>query len=161
MPDARRLIYWDTPVWLSYIQGILSRLPILDALLADSASNAGSIRIVASVLSQVEVAFLEQERSARVLDPDVEANIDRLWADRHAVQLVEYHEAIGREARSLIRMAMTKGWSLKPMDAIHLGTAKWSRVSEFQTYDNKLLKYSNDVGFPIVEPHAEQGRFDI
>lgn len=156
MPSPRRHIYWDAPVWLSYINGDADRLPTLDALLANSSSSNGTIEIHTSTVSLVEVAFAKAEQDKKALDLTVEQQIDELWADRAALKLVELHEAITREARQIIRLAMTRGWSLKPIDAIHLATAKCSQCEEFHTYDAPLLKYSNDVGFPIVEPHTQQ-----
>lgn len=156
MPSQKRRIYWDTSVWLSYINGDVERLPTLDALLADSSSSNGTIELYTSTVSQVEVAFAKAEQDKKALDPTVEQEIDELWADRSALKLVELHETITREARQFIRLAMTRGWSLKPMDAIHLATAKFSQCGEFHTYDERLLKYTNDVGFPIVQPHTQQ-----
>jgi len=158
MPSQRQRIYWDADVWLSYISGEAERLPTLDALLADSSSEKGNIEIYTSVISEVEVAFAKSEQEKKALDPNTERLIDELWADRDALKLVEYHEGIGKEARSIIRLGIERGWSLKPLDAIHIATAKRSQIIEFHTYDKRLLKYSNDVGFPIVEPHIIQPR---
>lgn len=156
MPNKRQRIYWDADVWLSYINAVPERLSILDALLADSTSDNGLIELCTSALSQVEVAFGKMEQDNMLLDPKIEEKIDKLWADRNAVKLAEYHDGIGIEARQFIRLAISKGWGLKPMDAIHLATAKWFEVIEFHTYDEKLLKYTNEVGFPIVHPHIQQ-----
>ena len=62
-----------------------------------------------------------------------------------------------------MRDAITKGWSLKPLDAIHLATAQWLSsvgvtVDEVHTYDNSLVKYGPIVGFSIMEPYAPQPR---
>ena len=154
MPSQRQRIYWDADVWLSYINGEADRLPMLDALLADSSSPKGNIEIYTSQISEVEVAFAKSEQDNKVLDPDVEKQIDELWADRDALKTIEYHHTIGIQARAIIRLAIEKGWQLKPMDAIHLATAKQCQATEFHTYDKRLLKYSNDIGFPIVEPHV-------
>lgn len=156
MPSPRRRIYWDAPVWLSYINGDIDRLPTLDALLADSSSDSGNVEIYTSTVSQVEVAFARAEQDKKALDQTVEQQIDELWADRVALKLAELHERITKEARQFIRLAMTRSWSLKPLDAIHLATARFCQCEEFHTYDQRLLKYSNDVGFPIVEPHTQQ-----
>ncbi|MBI4289656.1 MAG: PIN domain-containing protein [Chloroflexi bacterium] len=158
MPSEKRRIYWDAPVWLSYINGDEDRLPTLDALLADSASDKGGIQLYTSVVSQVEVAFAKTEQDNQALDHTKEQEIDKLWADRDAVKLVELYDAITQEARGFIRLAITRGWRLKPMDAIHLATAKAHSCEEFHTYDARLLKYSNNVGFPIVPPHTIQPR---
>jgi len=156
-PDRIR-IYWDADVWLSYINGITDRLPILDALLADSGSPNGSIRLFTSELTKVEVAYAKQEQDQRILDSAVEERIDKLWEDRTAIQIVEYFDAIGREARQYIRMSITRGWRLRSIDAIHLATAKYIDAAEFQTYEERLRGYSNDVGFPVLLPHVLQGR---
>lgn len=154
MPSQRQGIYWDADAWLSYINGEADRLPTLDALLADSSSPKGNIEIYTSEVSEVEVAFAKSEQDNKVLDPDVEKQIDELWADRDTLKTIEYHHTIGIQARAIIRLAIEKGWQLKPMDAIHLATAKQCQATEFHTYDKRLLKYSNDIGFPIVEPHV-------
>lgn len=154
MPNPRERIYWDAPVWLSYINGEPARLPVLDALLADSSSPKGNIEIYTSEISEVEVAFAKSEQDKKALDPEIEKQMDELWADRDTLKVVEYHHTIGIEARAIIRLAMEKGWQLKPMDAIHLATAKQCQVTEFHTYDKGLLKYSNEIGFLIVEPHV-------
>lgn len=158
MPSSRVRIYWDADVWLSYINGEGDRLPTLDALLADSSSPKGEIELCTSEISEVEVAFGKAEQDKRAMDSDVEKQIDALWADSEALKVVEYHRAIGIEARKMIRTGVEKGWQLKPMDAIHLATAKYLGVNEFHTYDKRLLKYSNEVGFPIVEPRTSQPR---
>jgi predicted nucleic acid-binding protein len=158
MPDQRQRVYWDANVWLAYVNGESDRLPILDALLADSSSPKGGIEIYTSELSEVEVAFGKSEQDNRALDPDVESKIDQLWADRDTLKVVEYHHTIGIAARQIIRVGVEKGWHLTPIDAIHLATAKFFDVFEFHTYDERLLKYSNDVGFPVVRPHTDQSQ---
>lgn len=157
MPDT--FIYWDANPFLSYINQHPDRMPTLDALLDDSAS--GSVTIYTSALSQVEVAFAASEQKRRALDAQEEQKIDGLWNDSDAVSLVEYHDGIGRQARALMRDAITRGWSLKPLDAIHLATAMWLvqagfQVAEFHTYDRSLDKYGSIVSFTICEPHTPQ-----
>lgn len=122
--SRRRRVYWDANCWLSYINAIPERLPILDALLANSGSPNGGMTLFTSEISKVEVAFGIAEQTNQVLSPEIEAEIDKLWADDSAVALVEYHDTIGREARNLIREAIPRGWSLKPIDAVHLATAR-------------------------------------
>ena len=159
MPDT--FIYWDANPFLSYINEYPDRMPALDALL-DSSAN-GSVTIYTSALSQVEVAFAASEQKRRALDPQEEQKIDALWSDPGAVALVEYHDGIGRQARALMRDAVTHGWSLKPLDAVHLATAMWLaqagfQVDEFHTYDGALEKYATIVGFTICEPRTAQPR---
>lgn len=156
MPNQRQKIYWDANIWLAYINGEADRLPVLDALLAESSSPKGNIQIYTSEISEVEVAFGKSEQDKKALDPEVEGKIDALWADTDTLKVVEYHHSIGVLARGFIRLGIEKGWHLRPMDAVHLATAKASEVIEFHTYDEHLLKYSNDVGFPVLMPHTQQ-----
>lgn len=159
MPDTEPDIYWDANPFLSYVNGHPDRLPTLDALLDKSAS--GAFKLYTSGLSQVEVAFAASEQKRRSLDPEEEQKIESLWSDPGVVEIIEYHDGIGRQARTLMRDAITRGWSLKPMDAIHLATAQWLldngyAVAEFQTYDRSLDKYGPIVGFRICEPFIAQ-----
>ena len=113
-----RRVYWDACVFLSYINGIDEKLPVLDALLEES--RQGEIEIVTSAVSLTEVAFAEEERLKTALDSEIERLIDVLFADREVVKVAEFHELIAREARRWMRQALGNGWNLKPMDAIHL-----------------------------------------
>ncbi len=153
----RRRVYWDACVWQTYVNGEpLDRLPIIDQILLESAKDDGAVRLFTSEVSKVEVAFVVYEQQAGKLDPNAEAAIDGLWADRSALDITEYHALLGSTARWLIRTAVGKGWALKPMDAIHLATAKWLNVDEFHTYDERLFKFSQDVGFGIMRPNLLQ-----
>ena len=163
MLDTRRVIYWDANVFLSYVNGITDRMPVLDALLEDSANDSGSIKLYTSELSRVEVAFASSEQKQRSLDEEIERRIDSLWTDPDAVVLVEFHSGIAQTARTLIRHAITNSWSLKPYDAVHLATAEWLSgagitVDEFHTYDKSLMKYGSIVGFRVTEPYTPQPR---
>ena len=158
MPD-KPAYYWDSCVSLSYINGVAGRMPIVDALL--ESSSRGEIRLYTSELSRVEVAFSATEKGQRALDSETERRIDGLWVDPDAITMVEYHTGISLEARRLMRLAMTRGWSLQPADAIHLATAEWLSnagitIGEFHTYDTRLFKYGPIVGFKIMEPTTAQ-----
>lgn len=109
MPDDRSIVYWDSCVCLSYINEIEDRIPTLDALLASSASDKGTIKLHSSALSRVEVAFGVTEKEGKVLDREIEQRIDSLWDDQAAIVTVDYHNGIGGIARELIRSAITQG----------------------------------------------------
>lgn len=155
MPEEPDRIYWDSCVFLHYIEGTPKWMPILDSLL-EEASEAKKLVIVTSSVSITEVAFAQAERAGKTLDQEIEAAIDALWNDRSAVQLVEYNEIIAREARRLMRRAIENGRSLKPMDAIHLATARNRRVVDFHTTDEKLQRDWQDLGFPVRDPFTEK-----
>jgi len=156
MPDQRKRIYWDAPVWLAYINGDQDRLPIIDGVMADSASDKGECKLYTSVLSEIKVAFGELEQNNHILDPDIEDKINQLWSDSSLLVMLDFHELIGREARGLMRQALVNGWSLKPMDALHLSTARYHGLDEFHTYDDHLQKYAQLIGMPVVKPYAGQ-----
>lgn len=153
MPSRRRRIYWDSNCWLSLINAVPERMHTLKSLLSDSKNEMGDISLVTSVIANVEVAFAQSEYQGNRIDRDVETAIDAMWADT-AVTLIEFHDRIALEARELIRSGLHREWRLKPMDAIHLATAKWLGVDEFHTYDKRLIKegLSTHLGFPIREP---------
>ena len=161
MPSAPKAIYWDSACFLSYVNEDAPRIAALDAII--EASGRGEIRLYTSELSQVEVAFGASEQRQRELDPNIERLLDALWADAKVVTIIEYHSRIGRTARGMMRDAVARGLSLKPIDAIHLATARWLRsqgvaVAEFHTYDRSLSNYADICGFPILEPYVEQPR---
>ena len=161
MPNERSPIYWDACACLSYVNEMAARLPVLDALLAASSSDNGNIKLYTSAITKVEVSFGATEQKNKALDDEIEGRIDKLWTAPGAFVTVAYHDGIGREARNLIRTAITNGWSLKPLDAIHLATIKWLirvgiQVKEFQTYDQALFKYDQIVGCTIREPYIQE-----
>jgi predicted nucleic acid-binding protein len=161
MADTARVVYWDACVWLSYVNQMPARMPILDALLHDSA--VGSIKLYSSELARVEVAFAATEQRGRALDQQMEQSIDGLWANPEAAVLVEHHSGISLAARTLMREAVTRGWSLKPLDAVHLATAQWLSgvgitVDEFHTYDHRLQRFESLVGCRITEPYTPHPR---
>jgi predicted nucleic acid-binding protein len=156
MPPEPQRNYWDSCVFLSYINGVADRLPTIDALLAESTDPEHQREIVTSSFTIVEVAFALHEKTQKVLDSEAEDKIDALWADRYAVKLIDFHEGIAREARTLVRGAIAAGFSLKPGDAVHLASARSLGAVEFHTYSKDLVKYANVTGFPIMEPYGAE-----
>ena len=142
--------YGDANFFLSYINEIIDRLPVVSALLDES--SKGTFDLITSTVSIVEVAFALTEQKKQLLSPEVEAQIDLLWEDRSVVELVEFHEQLGRDARGLMRTGLERGWSLKPKDAIHLATASAYGSTTLYTYDKSLWKYSEMLGITVCEP---------
>jgi predicted nucleic acid-binding protein len=149
-PDIR--LYWDANCFLSYVDGSADRLPDLDALLAEASRD--EVEILTSTVSIVEVAFGKKEQDGRALDPDVDDALAQLWAPASPIELVEFYPLIATRAKDLIRAAVPKGWALKPMDAIHLATAQQVDATSFHTYDERLDKYSDAIGIPVIRPSA-------
>ena len=160
MPDKRKIIYWDACVFLSYVNEYPDRAATLESLL-DSAGGDGATKLYTSTLSHVEVSFGATEQQNNALDHQTEQRINSLWDVLGNVISVEFHQAIAQTAKALMREAITRGWSLRPADAIHLATAKWladvdETPVEFQTYDDRLQKFEEIVDFTIVEPYTDR-----
>ena len=116
-----------------------------------------------SALSKVEVAFSVEEQKRKTLDAETEERIENLWGDPDVLVTVEFHDGIAETARGLMRGAITRGWSLKPLDAIHLATATWLSdlgfaIKEFHTYDCRLFRWTPILGFKILKPYTAQPR---
>jgi predicted nucleic acid-binding protein len=155
MLSDKPILYWDACVPLSYINGHTDRLPDIEGLMQRSGKD---FQIITSILSITEVAFANVEQGQKKLDPEQEEKISKLWRFGSPIQLVELFQLITEKARTLMRTAITKGWSLKPADAIHLATADHYQVTQFHTYDPALAKYKEITvtHFSIGAPEAKQ-----
>jgi predicted nucleic acid-binding protein len=151
MPDV---VYWDSCVFLSYVNGDPDRLPDIEGLLEQA--NQGQIEIITSTVSMVEVAFGNVEQTGKALDPDIEARIQALWTPPSPIRMVEFYAQIAVGAVQLMRDGLVQGWALKPLDAIHLSTAQRWEVKELHTYDTGLHRYAPAVGYSIGFPSASQ-----
>ncbi len=151
MPEANtERVYWDSCLFLAYVNGEPGRADNIGAWLAVAAK--GEIEIITSTLAIAEVVFAASEQIGHPLDREIEDKINRLWVPPSPVRLAEFHQFVAAEAVSLMRSVRTAGLSLKPMDAIHLATAKRLEVKRFETYDDNLTRFSQFVGIPILSP---------
>jgi len=153
------LMYWDSDVFLSYINAYPDRARIIEAIL-DKVSNDQSIKIVTSTISRVEVAWSAIEYLNRTLSQEEEDGIDALLGNQSVVELVDFNDTIALIAREHMRNAMEKrGKKLRTNDAIHLASAIWVNAVELNTYNLKDYRYFEQfVEFPIREPSLEQPR---
>jgi predicted nucleic acid-binding protein len=154
MPN-NHLFYWDANIFLSYLNNEPTKVPTLEAIL-EIILQSKRDKIVTSVLSKVEVAWVATEKLNRALDVNEEARIDDLMNDSSVIELIDFNEEVTHIARSLLRRSMTKGWGLRTNDAIHLATAEWVGAYEMNTYDDRLFKYSDFIGLEIKIPSASQ-----
>jgi predicted nucleic acid-binding protein len=149
-------VYWDANVVLSYLNAVPERLAVIEELLRRA--RAKDIEIVTSALSITEVAFAQGEKDGAQLDARVEQDIDELWAPGSPIATVEFYDLIAYGARGLVRQGLPQGWGfLKPLDAIHVATAQHFAVSEFHTYDKKILRWNGHLAFSVTEPQTAQG----
>lgn len=142
--------YWDTNLFLAYIEGTIGQIEAVDDLIAHLALGSAP-GIVTSVISIVEVAFLEDEKRRRRLDPSLDVLFDALWSDP-VIRLVELNAQIAADARRLVRASLLRGPRLKPPDAIHLATARHAGVRVFLTRDATLIRHSDRHGLRIAVP---------
>lgn len=152
-----QLIYWDTNVFLDYINKNPARLPTIEAIL-DEMTKRDKDKIVTSTLTKVEVAWSAIERLERYLRIDEEERIDDLWNDSSVVEFIEFNDAIALLARDFMRKGMESGGKrLKTNDAIHLASAIWVGALELNTYDLSDFEYfQRFVDIQICVPHTDQ-----
>lgn len=153
-------VYWDSCVFISYLQEEPIRVNTVEALFTEVRQSAGKKKIVTSVYSRAEVAYIAGEVPLKQLNDDAPIRIDRMWNDTSVISFIEMHEMIATMARNLIRTAASYKWKLKPADAVHLASAQWLNAQEFHTYDNELYRYSDLIGRPVRAPVAKQPLFN-
>lgn len=145
------MLTWDANVFLSYIDGTPDRLPHIEAILEEA--RRGHVEIVTSTASITEVAYGSVEMDRRALDPAIQAKIEGLWAPASPVRLSEVSVLVVEGARSIMRDAIPTGTHVpKPMDAVHLSTARRLGVDEFQSYDGPLRRAARRIGLTSNEP---------
>lgn len=156
MPDDPRRVYWDANVVLSYLNGVPERVPIIEELFKQA--RAEEIELLTSSVSRVEIAFVQSEKDSGELDQEAEEAIDAFWSPGSPIKTVEFYDLIAEDAKALIRQGIEQGWgSLKPMDAIHVATAQRMKVSEMHSYDDRVKRWSERLGFPITDAGTAQG----
>jgi predicted nucleic acid-binding protein len=160
MKNDNAIFYWDSCLFLSYINGEPGRSNIFEDLLDEVERNKGEV--FTSTIAIVEVAYASRERLSFSLSTKIQNQINEIWADPY-ISLVEFNRPIAELARQLIRDAIPNKWVLKPKDAVHLASALWvnnniSKVNEFCTYDDGLAKYTKMIGIQIKAPHVSPSR---
>lgn len=147
--------YLDSDVFLSYLNSTPNRVEVIQALF-DQALG-GSYELFTSVATITEVAFAASEKTGQALDPQMEELMDTLWAPASPITLVEVFPAIAVHARSFVRRGMVGQRTIKPFDALHLGTADQLGVEVLLTYNVKDFKrWAADPGLRVEEPSVQQ-----
>lgn len=162
---SERVVYWDSNVFLSYINGIPERVPTIRDVLAEMQESSKNF-ILTSSESIAEVTHMTQERTQGRLDPAAESKINAMWEDTSTVRIIDNGSHIAFIAQELIRDVIPDRWSLQPKDAIHLASAYWydqnvGELREFHTYDQGLFKYQTMIGIHIDYPHVLQHRMNL
>jgi predicted nucleic acid-binding protein len=150
--DKPKRSYWDSCVFLAWINGEEDRADVVSELLESARKD--EITVVTSVLTITEVAYATAESESGILSTDVLRRIDALWDPPSPVKLAEFHRLIAVNARNLMRLAVPGGQRLKPPDAIHMSTAVRSQCEEILTYDPKWAAYADALSVKIGEPSS-------
>lgn len=150
MANPPRRIYLDANVFLNYVNGI--HLTEIDPVFDEAVR--GDIELVTSQVSVVEVAFGASEQAGHQLSEETLDKINALWLPPAPTKLIEFYDLIAEDARGLIRAGLPDGRRLKPMDAIHLATARRWKCTHFYTYDSQLYGFDAAVSMTIEEPQT-------
>jgi predicted nucleic acid-binding protein len=163
MTKTLRLSYWDSCVFLSYLENHPERVPVIEAMLDDAKEYQRDQKIITSTLSIAEVCYVDGSEE----DEEV---IDQLWNNIAIIEIIEFHEGIARLARSIVRAVRAlpaphteQAWKISGPDAVHLATAQLFSVHTFFTYDKKLLRLDGRgiVPFSIVKPFTPRPRLPM
>ncbi|MBZ0304807.1 MAG: type II toxin-antitoxin system VapC family toxin [Anaerolineae bacterium] len=153
-------VYCDANVFLAYFNAEKERIMILDQLFEEIQKD-NQRKIVTSVVSITEVSHVAEERNRNQLDKEVYDALESFWGDTSLIEFVDFSEVIARQARDLIRQAISLKYVLRTNDAIHLTSAKYVDVSECFTYDHKLHKFSTIMNYDIREPYINSPKLPL
>ena len=158
MPDADEtpIYYFDSSVFLDLIEHPEDQEPAKTIAAMIDAASKGHCRIITSLITMVEVLWAKHELDKKKLDAKVENRIMALWhPESSPIKVIEVSEFITRDALSLLREGLKKGWSKsKGVDAVHLITAKREGATEFIATEHAMEKWGKRLGFEVKLPHA-------
>jgi len=95
--SSNSLLYWDSDVFLAYLNMDTNRLPIIEAIFEEVEKSNN--KIITSVITKVEVAWVAHEKLQRILNQDEEERIESLWSDSSVIEIVEFNDEIAINAR--------------------------------------------------------------
>lgn len=140
----RRRVYLDADVYLALIKGEAGRVEIAAQLLR--AGEGGRIAVVASTLLYAEVCGHGEVRTAPETGP-VEAKITAFF-EGGFIEWVEVDLAVSRLARH-----MSRRYSLRGADAIHLATAVRAKCHTLMTWNKRDFPIGQTVdGVDVRQP---------
>jgi predicted nucleic acid-binding protein len=159
MPNNNDGFYWDSCVFLAYLNGEEGR----DSTILNSFTEIiqRKQKIYTSTIAIVEAAHKDEEKIKNKLNKESKQLLEKFWNNKSLI-LVEVNPIIARNARDMIREGLPKGFSLSAKDAVHIATANFLNtylnhsILEFHTYDQKLKKYQDILHIPIKEPYCQQ-----
>ncbi len=136
-------VYWDACTWIAYInqekiveevnQTRTDRFEMCRAIL--DRAEKGEIEIVTSAFTLAEVCK----------PPNIDTSpLDRLpsFFEKSYILIVPVDMAVGLKSQKIQDSGLV---NIKPPDAIHLASAQIASVSEFHTFDNRILKFDGHL----------------
>lgn len=155
--------YWDSSVFISYLNRDPSRIATIDEVIRLFRPLRNRF-IVTSALTIAEVAKIVPADRHAMSPSEMDDLLEQLWTDP-LVKTVDITEGILKLSRPLIRL------KLSLPDAIHLATAAWvnqelGTVVEVNTYDDAWSSRIAQAGkatrsIVVCEPHVEQLPFQF
>lgn len=131
---APKKVYWDSNVWLGFINDEAGKAERCRNVLREA--RLGAVEIWTSTLTLAEVFKVSSEKGQPFPLPkngDVEFE---KFVGQGFVVIVQVDADVGIDARRLLRQhAMLK----KPADGIHLASALANNVDEMHTFDGENL----------------------
>lgn len=136
-------VYWDACSWIAYInqekeiqgtgQTSENRFEMCCAIL--DRAEKGEIEIVTSAFTLAEVC------KPRNIDT---SPLDRLpsFFEKSYILVVQLDMAVGLKSQKIQDSGLV---NIKPPDAVHLASAQIASVSEFHTFDKRILQFDGHL----------------
>lgn len=153
-------VYCDANVFLAYFNAEAGRVEKIDPLF-EAIQKDNLRKLITSVVSITEVSHVAEEKHKNKLNATIYNALENFWGDSSLIEFVEVNERIARDARNLIRTAISQGYSLRTNDALHLISAQFAGVREFFTYDQKLIKFGPILDFDVTEPFNQSPQLPL
>ena len=145
--------YWDACIFLAWLQDEVRAPGEMDGVSeVASVVSRGEANLVTSVMTRTEVLESSLTAAAR-------RKFDEIFKRSNIYQL-DVTQSVSSVAHEIRDHYHRIGRNVKTPDATHLATAITHKVTEFQTFDNKMLNLNGNVaGYPlsICKPNAIQG----
>lgn len=149
MPPGVDSVYFDASVFIAWFNNEPARADAVERVLA--ASSDGTLRVITSIVSLTEVAYLRQGRS-RLSPEELDLRINSLLLNQRLIGIVDLDQAVALRARQLVRIGSDGRERLTVLDAIHLASAELVEASYLATYDRDFTRAAENVAMSIGPP---------
>ena len=115
-------------------------------------------KILTSIYTKIEIAFIDEEATIKRLDPAAPEKIDALLNDTNIMSLLNVSNLVAEKARGIVRLTKVSDIAtVKPKDAIHIASALVYGADELFTYDEGMCKWDSRIeGLRICKPLPPQ-----